>query len=63
MSLYSQIDKHILIPSADMLMHRGISKEWRLMERMDNATEKELIALQNRRLQTLIQHCYINVPY
>lgn len=63
MSLYSQIDKHILMPVADKLTHRGISKEWRLMERMNNATEQELITLQNQRLQALIQHCYANVPY
>ena len=63
MSLYSQIDKHILMPVADRLTHRGISKEWRLMERMNNATEQELITLQNQRLQALIQHCYANVPY
>lgn len=63
MSLYSQIDKHILMPVADRLTHRGISKEWRLMEHMDNATEQELITLQNQRLQALIQHCYENVPY
>ena len=63
MSLYSQIDKHILMPIADKLTHRGISKEWRLMERMNNATEQELITLQNQRLQALIRHCYENVPY
>ncbi len=63
MSLYSQIDKHILMPVADKLTHRGISKEWRLMEHMDNATEQELMDLQNQRLQALIQHCYENVPY
>ena len=51
------------MPVADMLTHRGISKEWRLMGRMNNATEQELMALQNQRLQALIQHCYFNVPY
>ena len=63
MSLYSQIDKHILMPIADKLTHRGISKEWRLMERMNDATEQELITLQNQRMQALIQHCYAKVPY
>lgn len=63
MSLYSSIDKHILLPIADVLTHRGISKEWRLFEHLDNATEQELIALQNKRLQVLIAHCYANVPY
>ena len=63
MSLYSKIDKYFLMPVADKLTHRGISKEWRLMERMNNATEQALITLQNQRLQSLVQHCYANVPY
>lgn len=63
MSLYSSIDKHVLMPIADKLTHRGISKEWRLMEQMDRASEEVLIAFQNRRLQALMQHCYTNVPY
>ena len=63
MSTYSKIDKAVLMPMADRLTRRGISKEWRLMERMDKATEEALVALQNQRLQALIQHCYANVPY
>jgi len=63
MSIYSSIDKHLLMPTADMLTKRGISKEWRKMDKVDNATEEELLALQNKRLQALMQHCYANVPY
>lgn len=63
MSLYSKIDRAILLPLADKLMHRGLAKEWALMERMDSASEAELVNLQNQRLQELVAHCYRNVPY
>jgi phenylacetate-CoA ligase len=63
MSLYSIIDKSILLPVADGLTHRGISEEWRLMERLDKATEEQLRKIQNERLQALMQHCYAKVPY
>lgn len=63
MSLYSKIDKHILMPIADELTHRGLSKEWHVMDRLDNATEEQLRTFQNQRLQELIKHCYNNVPY
>lgn len=63
MSLYSKFDKYVLIPIADVLTRRGLSKEWRLMERLDMASEAELMHVQNQRLQALIQHCYKNVPY
>lgn len=51
------------MPVADRLTHRGLSKEWRIMDRMDKATEEQLRAFQNQRLQALMQHCYANVPY
>lgn len=63
MSLYSSIDKHILMPIADKLTHRGLSKEWRVMDRLNKATEEQLRKAQNERLQALMQHCYTNVPY
>ena len=63
MSLYSKINKAILLPIADKIIGRGIRKEWDLMNRMDLVSEEELIALQNQRLQALVRHCYENVPY
>ena len=63
MSLYSKINKAILLPIADKITGRGIHREWDLMNRMDMVSEKELIALQNKRLQALVVHCYENVPY
>lgn len=63
MSLYSHIDKHLLLPIADMVMSRGVSKEWKLMREAELYSEQRLLDLQNKRLQKLIQHCYTNVPY
>ena len=63
MSLYSKINKAILLPLADKLTGRGIRKEWNLMTKMDLVSEEELVALQNKRLQALVEHCYAHVPY
>ena len=63
MSVYSKIDRYLLMPLADVLTRRGLSKEWRLMTRLDMATEQQLRSVQNQRLQALIQHCYDYVPY
>lgn len=63
MSLYSTIDKHILLPIADVVTSRGVSKEWKLMSKAEHFSETQLLELQNQRLQALINHCYAHVPY
>ena len=63
MSLYSKIDRYILMPVADRLTHRGITKEWRIMDKAEHLSEEQLRGLQDKRLQQLIRHCYEHVPY
>jgi len=63
MSLYSTIDKHILLPIADVVTSRGVSKEWKLMSKAEHFSEAQLLELQNQRLQALVHHCYAHVPY
>lgn len=63
MSIYSNIDKHILLPIADVITSRGVSKEWKMMQKADKYTENQLLDLQNQRLQALVKHCYAHVPY
>ena len=63
MSIYSCLDKHLLLPIADILMSRGVTKEWKVMQTAENYSEDELLGLQNKRLQMLVQHCYAHVPY
>ena len=63
MSLYSYLDKHLLLPVADAVMSRGVSKQWRVMQEAENYSEEQLFAFQNKRLQKLVHHCYDHVPY
>lgn len=63
MSIYSYLDKHLLLPIADVVMSRGISKEWKVMREAEIFSEKQLFDFQSRRLQALVKHCYLHVPY
>ena len=54
MLLYPFVDKYFLMPLADLVMHRGLSREWRFMTRLDMATEQQLRNVQNQRLQALM---------
>ncbi|MBQ0088949.1 MAG: phenylacetate--CoA ligase family protein [Prevotellaceae bacterium] len=63
MSLYSKIDKYVLIPIADKIMHRSLAKIWRIYEANEQLSREQLTNLQNQKLQALIKHCYEHVPY
>ncbi|MBR1785938.1 MAG: phenylacetate--CoA ligase family protein [Paludibacteraceae bacterium] len=63
MSLYTLIDKHLLLPLADRLTGRGIAREWQLMTEAEKLKGSQLEQLQNSRMQRLILHCYNKVPY
>lgn len=63
MNVYSCLDKNLLLPIADVITSRGVSKEWKLMQKADKYTEKQLLDLQNQRLQALVRHSYAHVPY
>lgn len=63
MTLYKNIDRHILLPIADKVMHRSLAKSWRMYEANEHLSREQLTDLQNRKLQALIKHCYEHVPY
>ena len=63
MSIYSYIDKYFILPLADVITSRGVSKEWKLMRKSESYTEEQLLELQNQRLQALVKYCYDHVPY
>jgi phenylacetate-CoA ligase len=48
---------------ADIITCRGVSREWKLMQKAERYTEEELTDLQNERLQALVRHCYDHVSY
>lgn len=63
MSLYSFIDRRLLIPFADKLKGRNLHGEFANALRTQWFSEEELLEYQNEKLQKLIKHCYKNVPY
>jgi len=63
MSIYSFIDRKILIPFGDKIKGRNLHKEFANALRTEWLTEDQLTELQNKKLQALVRHCYENVPY
>lgn len=63
MSLYSKIDRYVLLPVAAKIQKSRILKEYIRLRQSDWYSEEQLMNLQNEKLQRLICHCYMNVPY
>ncbi|MBR4897867.1 MAG: phenylacetate--CoA ligase family protein [Prevotella sp.] len=63
MSLYSVFDRKVLIPLGDKLKGRNLHGEFSEALSTQWLSEEELFALQNKKLQMLVRHCYENVPY
>ena len=63
MSLYSLLDRKIIIPFAEKLKGRNLTGEIQFLSSTEWLSEKDLIDLQNKKLRQLIEHCYNNVPY
>ena len=63
MSLYSLLDRKIILPIGDKIKERdlygasadALSTQW--------LSEEEMFNLQSNKLQKLVRHCYENVPY
>ncbi len=63
MSIYSFIDRKILLPIGDIIKGRNLHGEFNNALRTEWLSEKDLLKLQSEKLQKLIRHCYENVPY
>ncbi len=63
MSIYSIIDRKVLIPLGDKLKGRNLYGEFKNALNTEWLSESELLELQNEKLQKLVKHCYNNVPY
>lgn len=63
MGLYNWIDRHILLPLADIVYHSSIAKRLKELEKNDFLPRQELLDIQNVKLQKLVHHCYETVPY
>lgn len=63
MSLYSVLDRYILLPIADIIYGSSVSKELKRLEKNDFISSDELERIQNLKLQKLVKHCYLTVPF
>lgn len=62
-NFYSIIDRYLLIPLGDKLKGRDMYGAMVEAFRTEWLSEKELLRLQDDKLQKLVRHCYENVPY
>lgn len=63
MSIYSIIDRKVIIPLGDKLKGRNLHGEFANALKTQWLSEEELTKLQNEKLQRLMKHAYENVPY
>lgn len=63
MSIYSVIDRKILIPLGDRLKGRNLHGAFAEALQTEWLSEDRLRELQNEKLRRLVRHCYENVPY
>lgn len=63
MSIYSTLDRNIIIPFAERVKGRNLTGEFDYLMSTQWLSEKELFNLQSIKLQKLVRHCYNNVPY
>ena len=63
MSLYNYIDKYLLLPMADILYGSSLSAQLKVLKGSEFNDENEILASQNKKLQSLVKHCYETVPY
>lgn len=63
MSLYSYLDRTILMPLGDRIKQRDLHGAFAEALRTEWLTETRLQQLQDEKLQRLVRHCYENVPY
>lgn len=63
MSLYNYIDKYLLLPMADIFYGSSLSAQLKVLKSSEFNDENEILASQNKKLQSLVKHCYETVPY
>ncbi len=63
MSLYNFLDEKLFLPIGDLVNGSQVASELKRMRRNDFLSEERIVAIQNAKLQKLINHCYQTVPY
>ncbi len=63
MSLYNILDRYVFLPIGDLVYGSSVVSKYKEMMRNDNLSASEIRAIQDRKLQKLVKHCYETVPY
>ena len=63
MGLYNFLDFSILLPIGDLLYGSSVRSRLKEFRKNDQLTREEIDILQSQKLQSLVHHCYDNVPY
>ena len=63
MTLYNLLDRYLFLPLGDLVYGSSVAAKLKEARRIDSLSESEIMALQNRKLQQLVKHCYETVPY
>ncbi len=63
MGFYNFIDRHVLLPIADIAYGSTIHSRLKYFRSYDSLSREEIIHRQNTKLHKLVRHCYEHVPY
>ena len=63
MQFSSWLSKNIVLPIADRAMHTKVFFYYKLIQKMQDYSSKEIESWQNKKLQELIHHAYQNTQY
>ena len=63
MSFYNYLDKHLLLPLADLFYGSSLAKQLRYLKECEFDDGETILARQNEKLRKLVKHCFETVPY
>ena len=63
MGIYNTLDRHALLPLADLAYGSEIARQWKELRRTEFLPYSDILGIQNAKLGKLIKHCYESVPY
>ena len=63
MNLYNILDRYIFLPLGDLVYGSRVASKFNELRRNEHLSSEQLKALQQKKLQKLIRHCYKTVPY
>lgn len=63
MSLYNIFDRFVFLPIGDFVYGSSVVKKLKELRKYDYLEGKDIQDIQNKKLQSLVRHCYETVPY